>query len=509
MKTSNNLLCGAICLLLLLCCPVTLSANKKSTVTLTKDVLLDKIKGGWAGQTIGCAYGGPTEFCYRGVMIPDEVEIAYPEHHLKWFFDNAPGLFDDVYMDLTFVDVFSRLGLDAPADSFANAFAYAKYPLWHANQQGRYNVMHGLMPPMSGYWKNNPHADCIDYQIESDYAGLMSPGMPNAASEISDRIGHIMNYGDGWYGGVFIGAMYALAFVENDVENIVTKALLTIPKGSRFRERLDCVVKWYREDSSDWKRCWTLYNQQYSTDLGCPELILAPGNIDATMNSAYVAMGLLYGQGDFGKTMEIATRCGQDSDCNPSSAAGVLATMLGYSHIPEQWMPNLREVENLNFAYTGMSLNDTYTMVFDLALKMIERHGGRVSDNEVTIKLQKPKRVRMEQGFVGMTPELLASDIQHLGTEVAGQNTFLFNGCGIVVYGNISCPDKSYEAQIEVTVDGKVSRVVTLCSDFLKRTADAIYWNYDLKDSPHEVSFRLLNPHEGVNIKADRVIYYF
>ena len=227
-------------LLLLFICPITLSARTKHSVTLPKSILLDKIKGGWAGQTIGCAYGGPTEFCYRGVMIPDDVEIAYPEHHLRWFFDNAPSLFDDVYMDLTFVDVFSRLGLDAPADSFANAFAYAKYPLWHANQQGRYNVMHGLMPPASGHWKNNPHADCIDYQIESDYAGLMSPGMPNAASDISDKIGHIMNYGDGWYGGVFIGAMYALAFVESDVETIVTKALQTVPKGS---ERLYSVVR--------------------------------------------------------------------------------------------------------------------------------------------------------------------------------------------------------------------------------------------------------------------------
>ena len=35
----------------------------------------------------------------------------------------------------------------------------------------------------------------------------MSPGMPNTASEISDKIGHIMNYGDGWYGGVYVGAM--------------------------------------------------------------------------------------------------------------------------------------------------------------------------------------------------------------------------------------------------------------------------------------------------------------
>lgn len=155
-----------------------------------------------------------------------------------------------------------------------------------------------------------------------------------------------------------------------------------------------------------------------------------------------------------------------------------------------------------------MSLNETYRRVYDLALKMIERHGGKVTDNEVKIKVQKPKSVRMEQGFTGMTPQLLTSGIQFLGTDEAAQNAFQFRGCGIVLYGNISCPDRTYEAQLEVTIDGKVSRVVTLCSDFLKRTADAIYWNYDLTDGSHEVRFRLLNPREGVNIKADRVIYY-
>lgn len=33
-------------------------------VRLSKEVLLDKIKGGWAGQTIGCTYGSVTEFKY-------------------------------------------------------------------------------------------------------------------------------------------------------------------------------------------------------------------------------------------------------------------------------------------------------------------------------------------------------------------------------------------------------------------------------------------------------------
>ncbi|MDR3260202.1 MAG: ADP-ribosylglycohydrolase family protein, partial [Tannerella sp.] len=172
-----------------------------ATATLTKETLMDKIKGAWAGQTIGCTYGGPTEFRYPGTMMQDYIPIAWPDGYIKSWYENTPGLYDDIYMDLTFVDVFERLGLDAPVDSFAMAFATAGYTLWHANQAARYNILHGILPPASGHWLNNPHADDIDYQIEADYAGIMSPGMPNAASAISDKIGHIMNYGDGWYGG--------------------------------------------------------------------------------------------------------------------------------------------------------------------------------------------------------------------------------------------------------------------------------------------------------------------
>ena len=81
----------------------------------------------------------------------------------------------------------------------------------------RYNLLHGLTPPASGHWKNNPHANCLDFQIEADFAGIMAPGMVNSATEICDRVGHIMAYGDGWYGGVYVAAMYSLAFVRDDV----------------------------------------------------------------------------------------------------------------------------------------------------------------------------------------------------------------------------------------------------------------------------------------------------
>ena len=214
MKTriSNTLAIAALVILL----AVTTVHSK--TFSISKEDLQDKIKGGWAGQVIGCTYGGPTEFRYKSIIIPDSVQIKWYDGYIKDTYKRRPGLYDDVYMDLTFVDVFEKKGMDAPAEDFANAFANAEYLLWHANQQARYNILQGIKPPASGHWTNNPCADDIDYQIEADYAGLMTPGMVNSSAKISDKIGHIMNYGDGWYGGVYVGTMYSLAFVSSDIE---------------------------------------------------------------------------------------------------------------------------------------------------------------------------------------------------------------------------------------------------------------------------------------------------
>ena len=234
MKRRNNLIFKSLVLALLPAALLQVSCRNSqlSEYSLSKAELKDKIRGGWAGQVIGCTYGGPTEFNFRGTMIQDYIPIAWDSSRMEWYYENAPGLYDDIYMDLTFVEVFEKEGIDAPASSHARAFAHAGYSLWHANQAARYNILRGTGPPASGYWENNPHADDIDFQIEADFAGLMNPGMVNSSSVICDRVGHIMNYGDGWYGGVYVAAMYALAFCTDDIEFLVTEALKVIPEES-------------------------------------------------------------------------------------------------------------------------------------------------------------------------------------------------------------------------------------------------------------------------------------
>lgn len=107
-----------------------------------------------------------------------------------------------------------------------------------------------------------------------------------------------MNYGDGWYGGVYVGAMYTLAFVSDDIEYIVTEALKTIPQQSLYYQCINDVIQWYRQYPDDWKQTWLECEKKYSEDKACPEGIFVPFNIDATINSAYIVIGLLYGQGD-------------------------------------------------------------------------------------------------------------------------------------------------------------------------------------------------------------------
>lgn len=491
----------------------TSSARPAASVTMSKATLQDKIKGGWAGQVIGCTFGGPTEFRFNGTMMNDYQPIPWYDGYIKKTMIENFGLYDDLYMDLTFVDVFEKKGLDAPVSEHANAFAKAEYMLWHANQVGRYNILNGMKAPESGHWLNNPHADDIDFQIEADFSGLMSPGMPNTAVKIGDPIGHIMNYGDGWYGGVYVGAMYALAFLNNDVNYVVREGLKAVPAQSTFYQCIADVIKWHDQYPNDWKRTWFEIQRKWSDEVGCTDGVFAPFNIDAKINSAYIVLGLLYGQGDYTKTMQISTRAGQDSDCNPSSAGGILGTMLGYSKIPAYWKQGLTEAEDIDFKYTTMSLNDVYGIGMKHALQVIERNGGNVRGDNVTIAVQTPKPVRLEQGFRGHFPtEKRGINKELTGSGQADEFTATFNGIGFIVEGQpvpkaSGRNDGDFVYQLEVYLDGQKMETASIPASFTRRRYD-LTWKYQLAPGNHTLKLKLLNSDKDVSLRLRNLIVF-
>lgn len=458
--------------------------------------------------------GRANDWCYlwwpNGISFPGNHDPGLSKNslastYIKWNYEHNGGLYDDIYMDLTFVDILEKYGLDAPIDSFANAYAQAPYPLWHANQAGRYNILHGIKAPQSGHWLNNPHADCIDFQIESDFAGLMSPGMPAAASAISNKIGHIMNYGDGWYGGVYISNMYSLAFVLDDIHFVVKEALKAIPTQSQFYQCINDVIQWQQQYPNDWKATWFEVQKKWASDIGCPDGVYSPFNIDAKVNAAYVVIGLLYGNGDFNKTMDIATRCGQDADCNPSSAAGVLGTLLGYNKIPNEWKDNLKEAEDMPVKYTTMSLNQVYAISNKHALENIKRNSGTVNDSMITIPYQAPVAVAMEESFAGLYPK----EKININKKLTDTFSLQFEGNGFVITGsNRDHWEKvtPFSFKVQQTVDG-VTDTLDLPFNYLTRKTE-ISWKYTLPNGKHTVSLKLLNPDKISDVMIADVLIY-
>ncbi|MEO9475719.1 MAG: ADP-ribosylglycohydrolase family protein [Cyclobacteriaceae bacterium] len=517
------------------------NANSSKTITESNDVLArsdiqmtpselqNKIKGGWAGQTIGVVYGAPVEFKYNGSMIHDDQNIPWNEHYVKYWWDKKPGLFDDVYTDLNFVKAFEENGLDVSSAVIAKYWSNTAYHLAHANQASRYNILNGILPPASGNWKNNPHADDIDFQIEADFIGLMAPGMVNEATEIADRVGHVMNSGDGWYGGVFVSAMYSLAFVSSDPAYIVEQALKTIPEGTSFHSCLSDVVKWKKMYPNDWKQTWFEVQKKWNHDVGCPKGVSLGFNIEAKINSAYVAIGLLYGNGDYSKSIDIAARCGQDADCNPGTAGGILGVMLGYDQIPEFWLNPLKEIENDNFESTDVSLSKAYGWSMKHALKMIERAGGEVGETQVTIPLSKPKPVAFEQNFEDTYPVERVKIDKSFTDEIS----FTFDGNGFLLYGNMAKrskvdikyidrvskrtygsesfglaePDDPYVAIMDIEVDGKVVETVKLpMMNSARRLEPA--WRYQMTEGVHNLRLIWKNHEEDYEYRINDLIVY-
>lgn len=379
--------------------------------TISTEVLKDKIAGGWAGKMIGVTYGAPTEFKAKTKTFEDSI---------KWVPSDVKGSItqDDIYVQLTFLETMDQFGTDAPAKKFQELFAKSGYMVWHANVQARKNYFDSIFAPQSGSPEYNLHADDIDFQIEADYIGFMCPGMPQTANKIADKIGHIMNYGDGVYGGVFVASLYSEAYFERDIRKLVDKALLSIPAESDYSKIVKDVIILHDQYPTDWRAAWKELEAKWGSVHICDAG--ETFNIDAKLNGAYIVMGLLYGEGDPLKTMEIATRCGQDSDCNPSNAMAVLGVIKGFSGLPKAYREAVQAIGDSLFSNTNYSFNKAVDQTLKYAKDIAEKNGGVATDNELRIKIQAPAPFTPEVAFPKLVFDRKASVFEKGGWDFKG-----------------------------------------------------------------------------------------
>ncbi|MDE6703040.1 MAG: ADP-ribosylglycohydrolase family protein [Muribaculaceae bacterium] len=362
-------------------------------VEISADVMEDKVKGAWAGKMIGVMYGRPMEFAATSGMYLDSI---------RWQPENLRSalLEDDIYGQLNFMMTMERYGQDVSVDSLAKYFAYAEFPLCHANLQGRKNYFDGIPAAELALPENSIHCEDIDFQIECDFIGFVNPCMPQSSNAMCERVGAIMAAADGMYAGMFVSAMHTIAYETDNILDIVKTALLAIPQESGYAQCIRDVISCYENNPDDWKTAWNFFSEKYAPyDICTPYL---PFNIDAKLNGAYVVMGLLYGHGDWEKTMEITIRCGQDTDCNTATAAAVLGLIYGYDAIPEIYKSYLPEIADECFLHTDYSFNKAVNQTLVFIKENVERNGGAVSDTSYKILKQNPIAAPYLKGFNGL-----------------------------------------------------------------------------------------------------------
>jgi len=465
------------------------------------EILKDKIAGGWAGKMIGVTYGAPTEFRAQGRTYEDSI---------RWKPSDIRGSMwqDDIYVQLTFLMSMDKYGIDAPVKKYQEMFARAGYGLWHANMQARKNYYDSIFAPLSGSPEYNIHADDIDFQIESDYIGFMCPGMPQSASSIAGKIGRIMNYGDGLYGGIFVAALYAEAFFETDIPKIIEKALLSIPAESDYFKAVSDVIALHKYYPDDWRAAW----KELEAKWGDVDICGAGStfNIDAKLNGAYIVLGLLYGEGDPMKTLEISTRCGQDSDCNPSNAMAVLGVIRGFSNLPAEMLDGVNAMGDSLFIHTTYSFNSAVNSTYKYATGLIIQNGGKAGNKKIRIKVQEPFAPQPEQSFPNLVFDKYVSVFEDkawkltgkwIAHEVSGRDNqtrkqslwsdkqgdaieISFEGTGISIEGNWYRDG----GKADVYVDGALHRSIDTYYYFARQQHTASMWHViNLQPGEHKV----------------------
>jgi len=490
--------------LFLYCSLVSCTGSKTDMRSIPNDVLKDKIAGGWAGKMIGVTYGAPTEFHAQRKTFEDSI---------KWMPTDVKGSIwqDDIYVQLTFLMTMDQFGIDAPAKKFQELFAKAGYQLWHANVQARKNYYDSIFPPQSGHPDYNLHADDIDFQIEADYIGFMCPGMPQTANKIADKIGHIMNYGDGVYGGEFVAALYSEAYFDSDISKIIDKALLSIPAESDYSKIVKDVILLHQHYPADWRLAWNELEAKWGKVQICGAGTTF--NIDAKLNGAYIVMGLLFGQGDPAKTLEITTRCGQDSDCNPSNAMALLGVIMGLKGLPVEYQNAVNAIGDSVFINTSYSFNKAVDKTLEYAKKLAIENGGEATCEELKIKVQQPQPFALEVSFPNLVFDKKVSvfsndawitkgewgsysfmnswskkevnDQAKFSGKTGDEISFTFDGTGVSIAGNWFKDG----GKADVFVDGQFKRTIDCFFNFSRQQHENmnLYHITQLQEGKHTI----------------------
>lgn len=168
--------------------------------------------------------------------------------------------------------------------------------------------------------------ESVGGQIFVDFLGLALPGQEQRAAELGGRLAAVAHFDDGVSGGRFMAAANAAAFDSDTVEEIVLRALRTIPEEGDYARVTKAVLDFFHQHPERWQDCRNMLEKEWGYDRYSGVCPMIP-------NAGVCVMALLYSGGDLNRGVKIATLAGWDTDCNAGNVGSVLGAFGGLNPI--------------------------------------------------------------------------------------------------------------------------------------------------------------------------------
>jgi ADP-ribosylglycohydrolase len=193
----------------------------------------------------------------------------------------------------------------------------------------------------------------IGAQIFIDGWAMACPGDPERAADLARRAASVSHDGEAVYAAQVVAAMEAQAFVEADVGRLLETGLSRIPRDSVIARMIDDVRGWHASDG-DWRRTRARIEQRYGYDR-------YRGVCHVVPNHALIVLGLLYGDGDFDRSLMVVNTAGWDTDCNSGNLGCLLGIRGGIAAIADRWREPVADRMYVSSADGGRAITDAAT----------------------------------------------------------------------------------------------------------------------------------------------------
>lgn len=318
-----------------------------------KETFRKKLLGAWTGKACGCLLGKPVEFMksqeliallketgnypmHRYIMssdITDEVCSHY-KHILKGktYGDNVECMpFDDdtsyVVLNQKIVEDFGRwFDSEDVGSAWLNYQPVLAY--FTAERVAYVNLINCIEPPATAIYKNVCR-EWVGAQIRGDYFGYINPGEPEDAAKMAYNDASVSHIKNGIYGELFEAAMVSIAAVTDSIDDIILGGIAQIPATSRLYEAVMEIYNGYKNGRTI-DEVFELIHSRFDehTEHGWTHVL---------PNAMIVTAALLYGEGDFGKSICTAVSMAFDTDSNAASVGSILGMRGGIDCISDEW----------------------------------------------------------------------------------------------------------------------------------------------------------------------------